>query len=276
MSAGKLSDALVNLFIGNHLGRETASMMEEVNALIANGNYTEEDLQEAVLVRSGARYLPIHVACICKVPLEVIQMLLDSDAAKKSILVKNDLGNLPIHYACKYGNASVEVIRLLLDSDVGKKTILVKDGDGRLPIYVACWYKAPLEVIQLLMQASICDRLEQLGLPQCKRVVEGLINAIVEDDTREEKTKKVQQIYKRLAKYEEMKGTVLTALELAVWRTSCLKWGGIEFQSMEEIEDLRATDETFDPVEYKIERLDKSGAAIIVHGVLQFMPVDDD
>jgi hypothetical protein len=42
------------------------------------------------------------------------------------------------------------------------------------------------------------------------------------------------------------------------------------------MEDLRATDETFDPVEYKRDCRIKSGADMIIRGVLPFLPVDDD
>jgi hypothetical protein len=65
-------------------------------------------------------------------------------------------------------------------------------------------------------------------------------------------------------------------LALAVWRTSCLHWGDIEFQSMQEMEDLRATDHVFDPSEYKRERRIKSGADVIIRGVLPFLLVGDE
>ncbi len=159
-----------------------------------------------------------------------------------------------------------------MDSDDDKKTILEKDHLGRLPIHWACGHSAPVEVIQLLLQASICDRIEQLGLAQWIIGVEELINAMTEEDS---KTKKVRKIYARLSEYEEMERTI-SLLALAVWRTSCLKWGDIKFKSMQEMEDLRATDETFDPVEYKRERRIKSGADVIIRGVLPFLPVDDE
>jgi hypothetical protein len=36
----------------------------------------------------------------------------------------------------------------------------------------------------------------------------------------------------------------VSLLELTVWRASCLNGGGIKFDSMQEIEDLQAKDET--------------------------------
>jgi hypothetical protein len=61
--------------------RQTDSIMDEVNVLIAN--YTEKDLEEAVLMKDDHGWLPIHVACMCNVPLEVIQMFLESDVENK-------------------------------------------------------------------------------------------------------------------------------------------------------------------------------------------------
>jgi hypothetical protein len=63
--------------------------------------------------------------------LEIIQMLLnDNGTSKETILEKNDYGKLPIHLACSTGaGAPLEVVQLLLDSDTEKKTILEnKDG----------------------------------------------------------------------------------------------------------------------------------------------------
>jgi hypothetical protein len=60
----------------------------------------------------------------------------------------------------------VEVTRVLLDSDIDKKTIVEKDNDGQLPIHCACDAEAPLEVLQLLLQGSVCHRIERLGLEQ--------------------------------------------------------------------------------------------------------------
>lgn len=48
------------------------------------------------------------------------------------------------------------------------------------------------------------------------------------------------------------------------------------FELGREIEDLRATDGTFDPAEYNREGRIKSGVDAIIRGVLPFLPVDDD
>jgi ankyrin repeat protein len=201
-------------------------------------------------------------------------LLLDNDNDKKTILVKDREGRLPIHCACET-NAPVEVIQLLLESDVDKKSILVKDKIGQLPIHCAYGEDGNVEAVQLLMQASIGDRIEQLGLQQWRIGIEELINTMRQEDSTREKLTKVRQIYTRLSNYEENEPAI-SLLALAIWRTSCLKWGDIQFKSIQDMDDLRVMDETFDPVEYKNERRIKSGADVIIRGVLPFLPVDDD
>jgi hypothetical protein len=197
------------------------SITGKMNVLIAN--YTKKDLQEALLVRDHNGCLPIHWACRLKAPLEVIQLLLESDAEKKTI-----------YYASR------------------------RDG--------------PVDVVQFLLKVSIRDRIEQLCLPQWRVDVEELINAMTEEDS---KRKKVRKIYARLLKYEEMERTI-SLLALAIWRTSCLKWGDMQFQSMQDMDNFRPTDEIFDPALYKRERRIKSGADVIIRGVLPFLAVDED
>jgi hypothetical protein len=155
----------------------------------------------------------------------------------------------------------LEVIQLLLESDAEKKTI-----------YYACRRDGPVDVVQFLLKVSIRDRIEQLCLPQWRVDVEELINAMTEEDS---KRKKVRKIYARLLKYEEMERTI-SLLALAIWRTSCLKWGDMQFQSMQDMDNFRPTDEIFDPALYKRERRIKSGADVIIRGVLPFLAVDED
>jgi ankyrin repeat protein len=99
--------------------------------------------------------------------VEVIQLLLDSDTDKQSILERIHDGRLPIHCACR-ANAPVEVIQLLLDSDDSdnKKSLLEEDYNGWLPIHRACDADTSIEVIRLLLQTSLCNRIQQLGLDE--------------------------------------------------------------------------------------------------------------
>jgi hypothetical protein len=78
--------------------------------------------------------------------------------------------------------------------------------------------------------------------------VEELINSMTEEDARREK---VQEVYESLSNYEEI--WRLSLLGLAIWSERCLNGGGLKFESMQEIEDLWAMDEAFDPAEYKRE-----------------------
>jgi ankyrin repeat protein len=139
------------------LESQTTSVTKEVKALIRE--YTEKDLQEAVLLKTNyqdfnfdeveAGFL-LHSAITSNRPIEVIQLLLDSDIEKKTILEKDDRGYLPIHYAC-FLIAPVEVIQLLLDSDSDKRTILQKDDYGQLPIHLACNKDAHVEMIRVFL-----------------------------------------------------------------------------------------------------------------------------
>jgi hypothetical protein len=56
------------------------------------------------------------------------------------------------------------------------------DREGQSPIQCACEVARPVEVVQFLLQASLCDRIEQLGLAQWKIGVEELINAMTQED----------------------------------------------------------------------------------------------
>jgi ankyrin repeat protein len=260
-----LSNALARL-----LKRQTDSVTEDVNALIIS--YTQSVLQEAVLVRDKDGSLPIHVALYYGAPLEVIRVLLDNDTENKSIF-EMDRKLLPIHIACEW-RRSVEVVQMLLDSDPESKTIHAISREGRLPIDIVGYNNAPVEVVKLLLRVSIGDRIQQLGLHQWRIVMEELIDAMTEHDGKKTRVKRTQVIYARVSKYEEI-GPSISLLALAIWRTSCLHWGDKSFQSMQEMEDLWAMDDAFDPVEYKRERRIKSGADVIIGGVLPFLPVDD-
>jgi ankyrin repeat protein len=83
--------------------------------------------------------------------------------------------------------ATVEVIQLLLDSDIDMRTIDEKGHRGRVPIQSACYFgRAPVEVIQVLLQASIRDRMRQLSLDQGEVGAQELINAMSGEDSKTE------------------------------------------------------------------------------------------
>ena len=77
-------------------------------------------------------------------------------------------------------------------------------------------------------------------------------------------------ITQQLDKYTKMEKTSL--LELAVWRASCLWFDGSRnFDTMQDILDTWAMDESFDPTAYKNERRFTSNVAVIVQGVIQYL-----
>jgi hypothetical protein len=92
----KLRNTLECLFIRRSTW-QTEKFTEDLTVLVEK--YTEKDLQEAVLEKDDDGELPIHIAWRNNAPVEVIQLLLDSDTGKKKIFEKNNDGWLPIHLA---------------------------------------------------------------------------------------------------------------------------------------------------------------------------------
>jgi ankyrin repeat protein len=150
-----------------------------------------------------------------------------------------------------------------------KKSLIEKDVYGRLPVHYACKMNASVEMVQLLLRASICDRLERLGLEQWKTDVEELISSktMEEDSTSREMA---QEIYERLSEYEEMGRISLSELATA-WRASCHKVSFIPCKRLR-IHGQRIVKPLIRL--YTIERRErriKSGTDAIIHGVLPFL-----
>jgi ankyrin repeat protein len=68
---------------------------------------------------------------------EIYERLCEYEASIWKVLVRDKDGSLPIHVALHYG-APLEVIQLLLDHDIEKKTLLVKAFGGSLSFHIAC------------------------------------------------------------------------------------------------------------------------------------------
>lgn len=154
-AASELHNALVDLFES-----ESDNIIEEFR--VATSRYSEQDLEQAVieaefLSQAGRRRTGtlLHSACKHRAPLEIVQMLLDKDPDKRTILEKDDSGRLPIHWAC-YTKASVAMVRLLLESETDQTKINTqKQGKpfGQLPIDgfpPSGSSKAELAIFQLL------------------------------------------------------------------------------------------------------------------------------
>jgi len=94
--------------------------------------------------------------------------LLDSDLSHTSLVTGGPYDQLPLHVACRC-NLAVKSIQLLLDNDHDKGTVLVEDNAGRLALHVAYLRNNPPSVINILMQAMLYGRAHRVGWELWKR-----------------------------------------------------------------------------------------------------------
>lgn len=103
----------------------------------------------------------LHHACNRRCPhANVVEALIK--AFPSALLKQVDKGWLPLHYACRF-KAPKEVVRLLLHMypDKGLKTVSKVDRLGRTPLYYAIRYDAPPGVVGLLLQVDPSAVLEE-------------------------------------------------------------------------------------------------------------------
>jgi ankyrin repeat protein len=116
--------------------------------------YSDDDLSEAIKIKGSCERLLLHEACWkCMEMLEVIQILVNADKDKRTLLAKDINGSLPLHVAC-HCKAPLEVIQVLLENDIEKKSLFEMDSHGGFPLHTACFCGAPLEVIKLLLESD--------------------------------------------------------------------------------------------------------------------------
>ena len=101
---------------------------------------------------------------------EAIQVLLDSDASGNltSLFTGGTYDQLPIHVACRCTLPPAS-IALLLEYDKDKRTVLMEDNAGRLPLHVAYLRHNHPEVLRLLLRAMLADRITRVGLDLWKQ-----------------------------------------------------------------------------------------------------------
>lgn len=177
-------------------------------------------------------------------------MLLDSDTPDhKSLRVGGTYDQLPLHVACRC-NLAPESIQLLLDHDVDKRTLLVQDNADRLPLHVAYLRNSHEDVLQLLLHAMICGRMERVGLDLWKKDMRSFLKSLSTRERDCDTSYKLEVTMEALQDFMER----VFVLELGVWKVSCIQGGG----------DRQDED-------YKRERRIKSGAEVIVAGVMAFL-----
>lgn len=136
-----------------------------------------------------------------------------------------------------------------------------------------------LEVVRILLAGMLCNRMERRGLERWKAEVRSTVRGMRTPHERNFETRdKLDMICDAVEEFAER----AAALELAVWRASCLRFdpGCSSVGEALEREARRASVEgrTFDAGLYKAERRIRSGADIIVRDVVPFLehePVEE-
>lgn len=103
----------------------------------------------------------LHHACNRRCPLpEVAEALIR--AYPGALLKEEDKGWLPLHYACRF-KAPKDVVRLLLQlyPDKGRASVSKRDRLGRTPLFYAVRYDAPSGVAGLLLEVDPAAVLEE-------------------------------------------------------------------------------------------------------------------
>lgn len=103
----------------------------------------------------------LHHACNRRCPYpNVVDALIK--AYPDALLVEEEKGWLPLHYACRF-KAPTEVVRLLLNvyPEKGRLGVSRPDRKGRSPLYYAVRYDAPTGVVGLLLDVDASAVLEE-------------------------------------------------------------------------------------------------------------------
>lgn len=116
---------------------------------------------EAAAFIGADSWTALHHACNRRCPLpNVVEALIQ--AYPDALVVEEEKGWLPLHYACRF-KAPKEVVRLLLHScpDKGLFAVSRPDRKGRTPLYYAVRYDAPPGVAGLLLDLDPSAVLEE-------------------------------------------------------------------------------------------------------------------
>ena len=202
-------------------------------------------------------------------PASVIMLLLESNESRSTLLETDVYGQTPLHASCRRGGIP-EVIDLLLKFDKDKTTISATDNVGRLPIHLAILhsFENQIEVVQLLLDGMICGLMNRKGLELWKDDIQSLLNNMRVHERDFTTRDKLDMICESLVDFRER----VFALELAVWRASCLQFD-TRFASIQDAMDHEAstTDAAFDINAYKADRRIRSGADVIIRDVIPFL-----
>jgi len=233
---------------------------------------------------SNSRHHGISASIRYNAPPHVIELLLENDTTKerKTLFTDSMYGQVPLHVACRC-NLNPDSLRLLLHYDVDKKCVMLQDNADRLPLHVAYVFcpKASASTgtvseqhrqqstIELLLHAMIHGRMERVGLLNWKHDMHAFLERLgvqERDSNAADKLEMTCQVLNML-----LERAIL--LELAIWKASCCSVCNDDNEQGDDITSYNmATISVRDLAEdFKRERRIKSGAEMIIPGVLSFL-----
>lgn len=217
------------------------------------------------------------MACRYNLPAQAIQLLLDRDKDKQTLMIRGINEQIPLHIAARC-NAPVSVMKALLAHDPTHTTVLQRDSAGRIPLHVAFLRTSSTAVVEVLVQHMLLGSVERLGYDQWKHVMDTYVTYMASTPERDFMTREKLNVLTEAI--QEMKERAVL-LELAVWKESCLSSIFTESSSSQRLSCLNEFNEYWPKQhgtthrhslsEYKRECRIKSGAETIVRSVLPFL-----
>jgi hypothetical protein len=98
----------------------------------------------------GKRLLPIHLACVVKAPVSIVQKLAEVYPFGLSVPCRDEHDMLALHLACQFASVPSVVEELIRSLPEAAK---IPDRDGLLPLHVACSETLSSQVVELLVEA---------------------------------------------------------------------------------------------------------------------------
>ena len=166
--------------------------------------------RETILMDSMYGQLPLHVACRCNLHPDSLQLLLDYDSDKRSILVKDEAGRLPLHAALKFCFVSGNTASTQITSDTASNTTNTSTGTNK-------------SSTELIFQAMLQGRVERIGLLQWKNEVNHKMILPLEQGSRDEDNADTAFFLEESCKALNALLEKAFLLELAVWKAQCIR-----------------------------------------------------
>eukprot|EP00980_Cylindrotheca_fusiformis_P001598 scaffold363_cov56-Cylindrotheca_fusiformis.AAC.17 len=108
----------------------------------------------------------LHIGLRYQIPYPIVQFLLqqDEDDGTTTTTIADVHGNLPLHYVCRYGVATVNVLELLLRNETEEdpaattannmRILHQTNQEGSLPLHLACQFHHPttFQIVDFLLR----------------------------------------------------------------------------------------------------------------------------